>query len=70
MKPRPPAPAGASVITVRAKSHDALMSATAKTVAAMKVDNHSEPLLVVYANNAAIVFCEQTATSVKVGLQR
>jgi len=57
-------------VTVRAKSHDALMSATAKTVAALKIDNHSEPVLVVYERNAASVFFEQAAISPKAGLLR
>ncbi len=50
---------------VRAKSLEALMSATAKTVAALKVDNRTEPVLVVYGENAASVFCEQTGTPSK-----
>ena len=71
MKPRPQTPPAGSVVTVRAKSHDALMSATARTVAALKIENHSEPVLVVYGgDNAASVFCEQVATPQKAGLQR
>ena len=55
---------------MRAKSHHALMSATAKTVAALKAENHSEPVLVVYSDdNAASVFFEQAATPPKTGLQ-
>ena len=68
MKPRTTTPPAGSVFTVRAKNHDALMAATAKTVAALKVDNHSEPVLVVYGDNAASVFCEQAATAQKAGL--
>lgn len=63
MKPRPQTPPAGSLVTVRAKTHDALMSATAKTVAALKIENHSEPVLVVYGDHAAKVFCEQTAAT-------
>jgi hypothetical protein len=70
VKPRIPTPPAGSLVTVRAKSHDALMTATAKTVEALKVENHSEPVLVVYSENAASVFCESAATPPKAGLQR
>lgn len=60
MRPRPATPAQGSVVTVRAKSHGALMSATAKRVEALKEDHQADPVLVVYgAGNAAHVFCEQ-----------
>ena len=68
MKPRAPTPAAGSIVTVRAKSHDALMSATAKTVAALKIENPCEPVLVVYGDNAASVFCEQTGAGLKTGV--
>lgn|GEM_PF-3136993 len=62
MRPRPATPAQGSVVTVRAKSHDALMSATAKTVEALKEEHQADPVLVVYGDgNAARVFCEQQA---------
>jgi hypothetical protein len=71
VKPRPQTPPAGSVVTVRAKTYDALMTATAKTVAALKIENHSEPVLVVYGeDNAASVFCEQAATPPKPGMHR
>ena len=44
------------------------MSATAKTVAALKIENPCEPVLVVYGDNAASVFCEQTGAGLKTGV--
>ncbi len=68
MKPRPTTPPAGCVVTVRAKTYNALMNATAKTVEAFKVENHTEPVLVVYGDNAASVFCEQPAPPLKSGL--
>lgn len=67
MRSRPTTPPAGSLVTVRAKSHDALVTAAAKTVEAFKFDHRpSEPVLVVYGDNAASVFCEQAAEVPKV----
>ena len=58
------------VITLHAKSQQALMSATARQVAALQETPNSETVLVVYSDNAARVFCEQNASQPKAHLQR
>ena len=69
MRTRVTTPPAGSLIQVRAKSADALRSATDKQVEAIKTDHHpNEPVLVVYdADNKASVFCEQAALPIKPG---
>ncbi len=80
MKPRVPTPSNGSraaalssvpvpVINLQAKSQQALMSATAKQVAALQSTGDSlEAVLVVYSeNHAASVFCEQGAPAPRTG---
>lgn len=62
MRARPTTPPLGSLITIRAKTHDALVSAAARQVEAIKFDHHpSEPVLVVYGDHAASVFCAAEA---------
>ena len=63
-------PSGAPIITLRAKSQGALMIAAAKRVAQLKDTQGSAAVLVVYADNAARVFCERFKAKPKVGLER
>lgn len=56
---------------LHAKSHHALMSATARQVATLQETANSETVLVVYgANNAASVFCEHASLPVRAGPPR
>ena len=63
-------PNGTPMITLRAKSQGALMSAAARQVAQLVGTPGSETVLVVYADNAATVFCEQLDSKPKMGLER
>ena len=55
------------MITLRAKSDVALHNATAKKVAVLREVSGSHPVLVVYGDKAASLYCEPAASVLREG---